>query len=49
MAITSEEFEKYEAIILSGQMAQEDVSHFLEENLEFAEWYRERATRRQHD
>jgi hypothetical protein len=39
-------FELYEAVILSGQMPQERVAGFLEENPEFAKWYRERMVRR---
>jgi hypothetical protein len=36
------DFELYEAIILSGQMPQERVPVFLQENPEFEKWYRER-------
>jgi hypothetical protein len=36
------EFEAYEAIILSGQMDAADVPRFIEENAEFAAWYKAR-------
>ena len=39
-------FETYEAIILSGQMSQADVPSFLDDNAEFANWYRERIKAR---
>lgn len=42
MPIKADEFETYETIILSGQMPQEDAPKFMQENPEFARWYRER-------
>jgi hypothetical protein len=39
------DFELYEAVILSGQMPQERVPGFLEENPEFEKWYREKLLR----
>ena len=44
MESTYADFELYEAVILSGQMPQERVPRFLEENLEFAKWYCERRS-----
>lgn len=41
--ILPEEFENYRALILSGQIAHQDVPKLLSENPEFAVWYKERS------
>jgi hypothetical protein len=46
LPIKAEQFELYEVIILSGQMAQEDVPSFLERNVEFSDWYKKRMSER---
>ncbi len=43
LAIPSCEFEAYEAIIKSGQMPDDEVPKFLEENQEFKAWYSGRS------
>lgn len=42
MKIEPEQFELYAAIIRSGQMEHSEVPKFMEENPEFAEWYKEK-------
>jgi hypothetical protein len=44
--IERENFEKYEALILSGQIAQEDVPRLLQDNGAFDTWYRQRMRER---
>jgi hypothetical protein len=44
--MTEKEFEAYETMILSDQIPQERVPSLLDQNPEFAEWYRDRARQR---
>jgi len=44
--VGSDQFEAFEAIILSDQMPPEDVPRFLNDNPDFAEWYKERMANR---
>ena len=46
MTIQPQHFETYEALILSGQIVQEDVPALLKNNRAFAEWYHRRAQAR---
>lgn len=39
-------FESYEQVILTGQMPDDRVPSFLDENPEFAVWYKERMAQR---
>jgi hypothetical protein len=41
--IAEDQFELYEAIILSGQVSKEDVPILLSVNPKFENWYRRRA------
>lgn len=41
--ILEDQFELYEAIILSGQVSKEDVPILLSVNPKFERWYRRRA------
>lgn len=41
--IAEDQFELYEAIILSGQVSKEDVPILLSVNPRFENWYRRRA------
>lgn len=41
--IPRDRFELYEAAILSGQVPAADVIALMNDNPEFAEWYRKRA------
>lgn len=43
--ITPDLFQTYLELIRSGQIPQEDVPKLLQENPEFAKWYRERIPR----
>lgn len=45
MTIEKEEFELYEACIKTGQIEQSEVPKLLEENPEFAEWYKANSRR----
>ncbi len=44
--IAEDQFELYEAVILSGQVSNEDVPFLLSMNPKFENWYRRRAQHR---
>lgn len=44
--IHPEQFEVFEAMILTGQIEHSEVQRLLDDNPEFASWYCERAARR---
>ena len=44
--MSSDKFEKYESLILSEQIPQDEVPRFLGHNPDFATWYCERAKSR---
>lgn len=46
MIIKRKDFEIYEQIILSEQIDHDEIVHLLDENLDFSNWYRERARNR---
>ena len=46
--IARDQFKTYEALILSGQIAERDVSALLDANPDFSEWYRGRSALRHH-
>ena len=41
--IGPDQYEVYKAIILSGQIPQEDVPSLLADNPKFAEWYKKQS------
>ena len=45
--IPADLFETYEAMILSGQIEQQDVPALLNANPDFSKWYAARAAKRQ--
>ena len=47
MSITPDQFEAYETMLLSQQIADVAVSALLDQNPEFKSWYRQRAEQRQ--
>ncbi len=44
MKIEPDKYELYLQVIRTGQMPDQDVPKVLEENPDFAKWYRERIT-----
>lgn len=48
-SIASDQFEAYEAMILSDQIPAHDMPKLLEANPEFAAWYRARVAERTAD
>ncbi|EGP07301.1 hypothetical protein CSIRO_3032 [Bradyrhizobiaceae bacterium SG-6C] len=44
--IPREQFELYEAMILTGQIPHEGIQAIIDANPEFAKWYKERAKER---
>jgi len=44
--IPAAEWETYEVLILTGQVAELEIVYLMRDNPEFAEWYRERAKER---